>query len=132
MVSQGICDFEGDCSKKSRRSGMRHFYVMQSGCTEPFTDAQIECDQLALYVRNHVLLDFVMDSPNPKAISALPRLCPSREADQQLTFEEAREKLGHRVPGVTPPALVTDLGASKPEPAEEQHIPQCVVIAAAS
>lgn len=124
VASPGITDYDGG-SKKARRRGLRHWYVNALSNPHPYENLQVECDQIAMYVRNHILSDFCMDCPAPALISNMRKVGEHGDSDTHLTFEEARQKLGvivtanpasQSIPSTSAwskgPPMVTDPGAS--------------------
>ena len=93
---------------------MRHWYVTAQSDPKKygFESLQDECDQIALYVRNHILADFCMDSPTPELVSSMKKDGVGGDSDAPLTFEEARQRLGLRQPRVTDPGTCPTIPSS--------------------
>ena len=96
---------------------MRHWYVTSQSNPAPFENLQVECEQIAFYVRNHVLLGFCMDSPNTFIISSLEKVGPLVDSETQLSFEDARRQLGigrpANAPAPAPVPMVTEPGTTR-------------------
>ena len=96
---------------------MRHWYVTSQSNPAPFENLQYECQQIALYVRNHVLEGFCMDSPNTFIISSLEKVGPLVDSETQLSFEDARRQLGigrpANAPAPAPVPMVTEPGTTR-------------------
>ena len=70
-----------------------------------------------MYVRNHILQDFCMDSPTTTLICSMRKVGPNGESDTQLSFEEARRQLGNgrpaNAPAPAPVPMVTEPGTTR-------------------
>ncbi len=96
---------------------MRHWYVTSQSNPAPFENLQVECEQIAFYVRNHVLLGFCMDSPNPFIIASMDKVGPGGNSETQFSFADERRQLGiGRLANAPAPAhvpMVTEPGTAR-------------------